>query len=160
MLELYLEEVKAGGTEDRHHGSLPAWNVRVALQEEGQSEVPADLMHVRGYKSNQLRDDVEGVDLEFEKLRRSPSRHDLVLLSGGWIEVEEECLHETLLHDDVVSLNIEWVLADSEDLSPEELLQLEILISHLEEWLGSVPVDLIVNGVRGHLLQDALFTTV
>ena len=109
--------------------------------------MPSDLMHVGRHKSNQMRDDVESVDLELQKLRRRPPSHDLVLLNGGRIEVEEEGFHEILLYDDVVSFAIEGILADSKDLSPEKLLQLEILISHLEERLSGVSVDFIVNSV-------------
>ena len=100
------------------------------------------------------------MDLELKKLRSSPSCDDLVLLDGSWVEVYEERLHEILLDYDVVGIDVEWVLADSEDLRPKKLLEFKVFISHLEEWLSSIPIDFIIHRVRGHLLKDVLFSSI
>ena len=88
----------------------------------------ADLMEVLGDEADEMRDDVEGVDLELQELRRRPSGDDGVAVSRLWVEVEEKRAQEAFLHHDAVGLDVPLVVADRENLSPEELLELQVLV--------------------------------
>ena len=105
-----------------------------------------------------MRDDVHGMHLELLQLRWRPSRDDTVVVDGVRVKVEQQCSQEALLHHDVVSLNVALSMADRKDLSPEELFELEILVSDVEDWLVLVSVHLIKDSVGDHLLQNALLT--
>ena len=117
-----------------------------------------DLVEVLRGQTNQVRDDVHGVHLELLKLRWRPSRDDTVVIDGVRVKVEQQCPQETLLHHNVVSLNVTLSMADRKDLGPEELFELEILVSYVEYWLVLVSVHLIKDSVGNHLLQNALLT--
>lgn len=117
-----------------------------------------DLMEVLWGQTNQVRDNVKSVHLKLLELRWGPSCDDWVAIDGVWIEVKQEGSQEALLHHDVVSLNVALSMANGEDLSPEELLQLQVLVSHVEDGLVLIPVHLVKDGVGDHLLEDALLT--
>ena len=95
-----------------------------------------DLMEVLRGKVDQVRDDVQSVRLKLEELWWRPSSDDWVTIDRLWIKVEEQGAQEALLHHDVVSLHILLLKADREDLSPEELFKLQILVSHIEDRLA------------------------
>ena len=57
-----------------------------------------------------------------------------------------------------MGFDIALSVADGEDLRPEQLLELQVLVSHVENGLVLVPVHFIEDGVGDHLLKDALLT--
>ena len=99
-----------------------------------------------------MRDDVHGVHLELLKLRWRPSRDDTVVVNRVRVKVEQQSPQEALLHHDVVSLDIALSVADRKDLSPEELFELEVLVSDVEDRLVLVAIHLIEDSVGDHLL--------
>jgi hypothetical protein len=84
-----------------------------------------------------------------------PPRNDLILINGLLIQVHEKGFQEALLHDDLMCLRIEWVLAHVEDLGPQKLLKFEIFLCDQEERLRWVAVDLVEDSIGYHLLKDA-----
>jgi hypothetical protein len=108
--------------------------------------VAANLIDVLGQQCSQLTDDRHGVDLELQKLRWPPASDDLVVFLVD-VEVHQQTLQEVLLNDDLASLLIAGITAHMEDLSPEQLLQFQVLLSNQEKWLGLASVDFVVNGV-------------
>ena len=55
-----------------------------------------------------------------------------------------------------MSLNVVLVKANREDLCPEQLFELEILISNVEDWLILLSNHLIKDCISDHLLKNAL----
>ena len=117
-----------------------------------------DLVEVLRGQADQVRDDVHGVHLELLQLRWRPSRDDSVVVDGVRVKVEQQCPQETLLHHDVVSLNVALSMTDRKNLSPKKLFKLEVLVGDVEDWLVLVSVHLIKDSVGDHLLQNALLT--
>ena len=118
LLQIYLEHFEIWWIENCHHCSFSAWNVSVCLQELSEYDVATYFMYVWRHKGNQLWEDIESMNLKFNKLWLSPSCDNLVSLNLRWINVNEKCFHEILLDYGVVSVDIERILADCEDLCP------------------------------------------
>lgn len=116
----------------------------------------ADLVEVLWDQTYEVRDDVQCVHLELLELWWSPSRDNRVGFDGVRIQIEQESSQEAFLHHDVVSLNVVLSMTDREYLCPEELLQLQVFVSNVEDGLVLIAVDLIEDGVGDHLLEDAL----
>jgi len=116
----------------------------------------SDFVDVLGYQRNQILDDVEGMNLELDQLGGVPSGHGRVVLNGLRVQVQEKSLQKVLLNGNFVGFNIEGVLTDLEDLCPEKLLQLKVLLGDREQGLRLVAVNLVEDGIRDHVLQDAV----
>lgn len=117
-----------------------------------------NFVEVLGHKAHEMGNDVQSMDLEFQKLRRCPSSDDGVALGRLGVEIQQKGTKEALLHHDVVGFDVALVVADREDLGPEKFLELKVLISHIENGLTLLAVDLVKDGVGDHLLKDALIT--
>ena len=113
-------------------------------------------MEVLRYKGQQVRDNVEGVSLELELLGWCPPSDDRICLNRLRVKVDEKGAKEAFLHHDLMSLNVVLVKANREDLCPEQLFQLKILISNVEDWLILLSNHLIKDCISDHLLKNAL----
>ena len=78
--ELHLEEIEDRCGEEGHKGGPAPRDILKALNEGSEDPVALNLVEVLRSEGNQVRDDVEGVGLELEKLWWSPPRDDWVAL--------------------------------------------------------------------------------
>jgi len=152
--QLRLEHVELADGLEGVHAGFAAWFIIVAHEEGGEVAVSSKLVETVLGNGSQVSDDVKSVNLELNQLWLSPSGQDHILSACLWIQESQQGVEELVLESNLTSLLRLTASQNLEDLSPQELLQLQVLLSLGEDW-GLTLVLLVKDGIVDHLIEDA-----